>query len=140
MIDDKGRKVDINSNISTPSDKEYSYLAQWRLENFKSVHKASINLAPLTLLVGPNSAGKSSLIQSILLFAQNARRTMRDFDSNSRGQIILNGDLVKLGTIEEARCDLPISASKDIQIGATFIGGRKRRSLNRHFHYYIEKA
>lgn len=131
MIDDKGRKVDINSNISTPSDKEYSYLAQWRLENFKSVHKASINLAPLTLLVGPNSAGKSSLIQSILLFAQNARRTMRDFDSNSRGQIILNGDLVKLGTIEEARCDLPISASKDIQIGATFIGGRKRRSLNR---------
>ena len=86
----KGEKMDTNGSIPTQSVREYSYLAQWRLENFKSVHKASIDLAPLTLLVGPNSAGKSSLIQSILLFAQNARRTMRDFDSNSRGQIILN--------------------------------------------------
>jgi len=112
--------------------RDYCYLAQWRIENFKSVHNAAIDLAPLTLLVGPNSAGKSSLIQSILLFAQNARRTMREFDSNARGQIILNGDLVKLGTIEEARSDLAVSASQDIRIGATFIGGRKRRSLSRY--------
>jgi predicted ATPase len=122
-------------NEKQVNQKEYTYLAQWRLQNFKSVRNATIDLAPLTVLVGPNSAGKSSLIQSILLFAQNARRTMRDFDSNYRGQVILNGDLVELGTIEETRCDNPITSSREIGIGATFIGGKNRGLLSRNPKY-----
>ena len=128
---EKGNSVETQKTSQPSNEREYPFLAQWRMQNFKSVHDATINLAPLTVLVGPNSAGKSSLLQSILLFAQNSRRTMREFDSNSRGGIILNGDLVKLGSIEESRSDLEIAKSQDIRIGAKFIGGKTRGKLTR---------
>jgi predicted ATPase len=41
-----------------------------KLENFRAFPKASLNLAPLTILVGPNNAGKSSIISSIRLLSQ----------------------------------------------------------------------
>jgi len=119
------------SDSNTPAGKKlYPFISQWRIENFKSVRSAKIDLAPLTVLVGPNSAGKSSLIHSILLFAQNSRRSGREFDGNARGQIILNGDLVKLGTLEESHCDLPKSAALPIRFGATYILGNERRGLS----------
>lgn len=118
-----------NSSPSTVK-KLYPFISQWRIENFKSVRSAKIDLAPLTVLVGPNSAGKSSLIHSILLFAQNSRRSGREFDGNARGQIILNGDLVKLGTLEESHCDLPKSAGLPIHFGATYFLGNERRGLS----------
>jgi len=107
--------------------KNYSFLSQWRIENFKSVKFAQIEFAPLSVLVGPNSAGKSSLIQSILLFAQNCSRQGRQFDGNLRGQLILNGDLVNLGTLDEAHCDYLESSGKPIKFGATFRLGPNRR-------------
>ncbi len=109
------------------SKKQYSFLAQWRIENFKSIKSAKIDLAPLSVLVGPNSAGKSSLIQSILLFAQNCSRHGREFDGNLRGQLILNGDLVNLGTLEEAHCDYPESINLPVKFGATYNLGPNRR-------------
>ncbi len=119
------------SESNLPSAKKlYPFISQWRIENFKSVISAKIDLSPLTVLVGPNSAGKSSLIHSILLFAQNSRRAGREFDGNARGQIILNGDLVKLGTLEESHCDLTQSAELPIRFGATYSLGSERRGLN----------
>ena len=41
-----------------------------RLENFRAFSEASLNLAPLTILVGPNNAGKSSILSSIRLLSQ----------------------------------------------------------------------
>ncbi|CAN2188873.1 Domain of unknown function DUF3696, C-terminal [Candidatus Nanopelagicaceae bacterium] len=117
-------------SINSTAKKLYPFISQWRIENFKSVRSAKIDLAPLTVLVGPNSAGKSSLIHSILLFAQNSRRSGREFDGNARGQIILNGDLVKLGTLEESHCDLPKSVGLPIRFGATFTLGNERRALS----------
>ena len=46
-------------------------LKHWALKNFKSVKDSGVDFAPLTVIVGQNSAGKSSLLQSLLLFAQN---------------------------------------------------------------------
>lgn len=40
------------------------------LKNYKAFRKAEIELKPITILVGPNNSGKSSLIQSILLIQQ----------------------------------------------------------------------
>ena len=40
------------------------------LKNYKAFGKAEIELKPITILVGPNNSGKSSLIQSILLIQQ----------------------------------------------------------------------
>lgn len=46
-------------------------ISNLRLKNFKSFDKLDIEIKNLTLLTGINSAGKSSLIQSLLLLAQS---------------------------------------------------------------------
>jgi predicted ATPase len=76
-------------------------LKKWRIRNFKSIKSAEIELAPLTVLVGANSAGKSSLLQSILLMAQNASQDAEIVTLSSRGSIFFNGQLVELGSIQE---------------------------------------
>jgi predicted ATPase len=73
-------------------------LKKWSLHNFKSVQEeCELDLAPLTLLAGPNSSGKSSLIQSILLLCQSTSN--RDFDKS----IILNGMLTLLGEMADVK-------------------------------------
>jgi len=72
-------------------------LRQWRMENFKSVEKADISLRPLTVLVGANSSGKSTLLQSILLMVQSVQADAAE------GVIGLNGPLVSLGSYDDVR-------------------------------------
>lgn len=67
-------------------------LAGIGLKNFKAIREADLDLAPLTVLVGENSAGKSSVLQSLLLLAQLA-------SGNSKpGTLGLNGQWLSLGT------------------------------------------
>ncbi len=49
-------------------------LTQLRLENFKSWRVLDIKLAPITLLFGVNSSGKSSVLQALLLLKQTLLR------------------------------------------------------------------
>lgn len=86
-------------------------LRSWKLRNFKSVVNADIALAPLTLVVGANSAGKSSLLQSILMMAQAS-------SEDTPGGFPLNGPLVGLGAFEEARTDIVPRNGDQITIGA----------------------
>ena len=79
-------------------------LKSWRLVDFKSVRKAEIEFRPLTLLVGANSSGKSSVLQSILLAVQSVQ------SGASNGQFSLNGLLVDLGTFEDV-CNAKSSGS-----------------------------
>ena len=73
-------------------------LANWTLENFKSVGtKLTLPLSPITVLVGANSSGKSSIIQSILLIKQTLRYAATD------RAIALNGPLLKLGNYQDVR-------------------------------------
>jgi predicted ATPase len=71
-------------------------LTKLGLENFKPFgDRTSVELSPLTLLAGPNSAGKSSLLQALLLLGQAS-------SPRAAGQPIeLNGHLVDLGTTRE---------------------------------------
>jgi predicted ATPase len=72
-------------------------LRSWHLQNFKSIREASIDFAPLTVLVGANSSGKSSVLQSILLAAQAAQ-------GDARGaNLPLNGPLTSLGGFADVR-------------------------------------
>ena len=64
------------------------------IEGFKSIDKLDVDLKGLTVLVGMNSSGKSTIIQSILLAVQNI-----SFNNGSP----LNGLLVSLGEFQEAR-------------------------------------
>lgn len=61
---------------------------EWKIRNFKSIDEASINLdiSKNAIIAGPNSSGKSSIIQSILLAAQS-----------SQYKIELNGHLFSFG-------------------------------------------
>ena len=69
------------------------------LRNFRGFKKAeNIRLAPLTFLVGPNSSGKSSIFDAILLIIQS-RFGSRPFVNLAPTWI---GDLVDLGSFKDA--------------------------------------
>jgi hypothetical protein len=73
-------------------------LTKLELQNFKGWEKTgSLRLAPITVLFGPNSSGKTSLLQSILLLKQTA-------ESSDRSRVLHTGDrrsLVDLGTVSD---------------------------------------
>lgn len=66
-------------------------LRQVSLENFKAFAKVSIDLGLITVLIGPNGTGKSSIARSLMLLKQ------------SKGQIELrlNGPYVFLGDYQD---------------------------------------
>lgn len=72
-------------------------LRQWSLSRFKSIDQAQVDFAALTVLVGTNSSGKSTLLQSILLAVQAAQ--------HDRGEEMfsLNGPLVSLGGYRDVK-------------------------------------
>lgn len=71
-------------------------LKTWQLARFKSVsQETSLTFAPLTLFAGANSAGKSTILQSILLTAQTVQSTLQ-----SRA-VILNGNIARLGAFRD---------------------------------------
>ena len=63
------------------------------IENFKSIDYTELPCANLNLLVGTNSSGKSTILQALLLFAQNA--------CIAQG---LSGEFVSLGSYDESKC------------------------------------
>ncbi|MEZ0579250.1 DUF3696 domain-containing protein [Nocardioides sp. MH1] len=86
-------------------------LRRWRLKNFKSVQEADVELAPLTVVVGANSAGKSTLLQSIRVAAQAANSNSDSFP--------LNAEQIRLGTFEETRFG-GTKSDEPIMIGGSF--------------------
>ena len=71
-------------------------LKSWRLARFKSIAApVEVKLAPLTILCGANSSGKSSLLQSMLFLSQSC------LPRASGSPLILNGVDVRLGTYQD---------------------------------------
>ena len=69
---------------------------QLRIKNFKSLaDTGDLEMKPLTILVGPNSSGKSALFKALLALKQTAES--RDLQS----PLVVNGDYVKLGTYRD---------------------------------------
>ncbi|GHU08889.1 hypothetical protein FACS1894158_18350 [Betaproteobacteria bacterium] len=78
-------------------------LTHLKLENFKIWQSTGpINLAPITLLLGANSSGKSSLIQSLLLIRQTVRGDDPSLDLNLGNPDA--GDSVTLGQFKDLLC------------------------------------
>jgi predicted ATPase len=68
-------------------------ITSWTLGNFKSVYRRTeLKLAPITLFVGANNAGKSTFIQSMLLVAQTLN------DQLTSRSIVLNGRMTRAGS------------------------------------------
>jgi predicted ATPase len=68
-----------------------------KLQNFKPFKEQLLPFKPLTLLSGLNSTGKSSILQSLLLLRQSYLQRLLPENG-----IILNGDLVNIGTVKDA--------------------------------------
>ena len=63
-------------------------ITKFSIQNFKSIGEPGVDLklSPITVLVGPNNAGKSSILEAFAFFSQ------------SRGSSIFNvGELVSIG-------------------------------------------
>lgn len=70
-------------------------LRQLHFTNFKTWEKADIEFAPITLLFGANSSGKSSLLQFLLLLKQTKETTDRAL------ALDLGGPYISLGTYHD---------------------------------------
>lgn len=69
-------------------------LLEWTIGNFKSIAEPiTLKMAPLTVLVGANSSGKSTILQSILAVMQTLGSPTAD------RAFILNGQFLKLGSV-----------------------------------------
>lgn len=78
-----------------------------KIKNFKSIKEMKINCANITLLIGTNSSGKSSILQGLLFVAQNTGKKCG-----------LNGELMSLGSFEENRCVYADEKEIIFEIGA----------------------
>ena len=87
------------------------FISKVSLSNFKSVVDQEVDLGRLTLLVGENSSGKSSILQVLRLLQQSLQ-------SESVGdRFPLNGDFIRMGTIEDIRTTRKDLAKSDVSIG-----------------------
>jgi predicted ATPase len=73
-------------------------ITRWSVSNFKSIAKETpLALAPLTIFAGPNSSGKSTILQSFLLISQTLAHKV-----GSRS-VVLNGTLTRLGQFDDLK-------------------------------------
>jgi AAA15 family ATPase/GTPase len=90
--------MSINTN-TIPVEKPR--LKNFTLENFKAFQKCTLDLAPLTILIGENSSGKSSILQALLLIKQT-------LESPSGGGILnLNSHYVQFRQFKEIVFGMP---------------------------------
>lgn len=83
-------------------------ISSLRLLNFKPYEDQFLEFRALTLLSGLNSTGKSSVIQALLLLRQSHEQSLLQSLPSSLPQtqgLALNGDLVHLGTAQDAFCE-----------------------------------
>jgi hypothetical protein len=85
------------------------------IEGYKSIVKEqSIEIAPLTILAGANSSGKSSMIQPLLLLKQTLEAP---FDP---GPLLINGPILKFTSTDEFLS----RNARALQISIDGLGGR----------------
>lgn len=83
------------------------------LDNYKCFEQVELDIAPLTILCGVNSSGKSSLINSLLMLKQS-------YENNIVGNnMSFNGEYIKCGTFEDISTDKnnrPITFSVEYEL------------------------
>jgi energy-coupling factor transporter ATP-binding protein EcfA2 len=84
-------------------------LTQIRLRNFKSIgaDEQTIDLRPLTVLIGRNNSGKSTLIQSLLLLKQTLE------DPRPEVALALQGTYLRAASLRELTHGWPDDVSQD---------------------------
>lgn len=96
-------------------------LSHLKLENFKIWRSTGpVRLAPLTMLLGTNSSGKSSLIQSLLLMRQTVKGNDAGLDLNLGNPDA--GDTVTMGQFRDLLCRYgqATETTRDNEVGIEF--------------------
>ncbi len=66
-----------------------------RLGNFRAFDEVSVEFAPLTVLLGANSTGKSSILHALILLKQSLR------GGDYRVPLTFGGPLINLGRLKD---------------------------------------
>ncbi|GAA4497647.1 AAA family ATPase [Gluconacetobacter tumulicola] len=112
------RHILLHHAINVFLDLGIKMLKEIRLSNFKAFGKTQkIPLGRVTLIYGPNSAGKSSIIQSILLMRQSVIPTAA---SANESKVVFRGEDVDLGNFKSAL--YKHDTDNRMQIGFSFDG------------------
>ncbi|MCB0859469.1 MAG: AAA family ATPase [Solirubrobacterales bacterium] len=83
------RFVDVSEKGHEIPEPSQTLLTELRLEGFKPFRKpTSVRLAPITVLFGQNSAGKSSLVQALMMLKQSVKAN----------HFVADGEVVQLGS------------------------------------------
>lgn len=99
-------------------------LKRIKIENFKCLKNVSLNLGNITVFIGPNGTGKSSVIQALLILKQ----------SLGSETVLLNGKYISLGEFNKVVYVDSKENSMRLELeGTTFL---KDRLV--HFSYEIE--
>ena len=102
-------------------------LSHIEIENFKGIGtKQSIDLAPITLLFGPNSAGKSTILQALHYLREILERNNPDPDQTIAGGLTDLGGFAKL----VHNHDLNRAIRIKVRIDMTDDQGNERLPLN----------
>lgn len=92
---------------------ERGRITRFGLRNFKAFrYLEDIEIRPLTVLVGANSTGKSSILQSLLLLKQTS------LAGRGEGALKFGGELVQLGNFSTVISDF--DTSRDLEYRFTF--------------------
>ena len=81
------------------------------LTNFKCFTGLTLELGSINVFAGMNGAGKSTVVQSLLVLRQSW-----ETGSIERGRLLLKGSLVDLGTAADVYCAEPVSDLIEITI------------------------
>ncbi len=94
-------------------------LKSWLIQNFKPIlDSGELKLAPVTVLAGRNSSGKSSLLQSILMIAQTVGNQLPE-------RVLLpNERIIQLGTYEDVLSEC--SETRQMTIGFELETGQEQ--------------
>lgn len=94
-------------------------------------------MAPLTLLVGPNSSGKSSISDALLLVAQSRFRTLPDDEQSPKW----GGNLVDLGSFADVvynhKADRDIEIGVEVRAGFLGKGMLKEENCRANIHFIL---
>lgn len=107
------------------------------LRNFKSIGQSaqSIELAPITLLFGPNSAGKSTVLQSLIYLREILLYKNLDPDKTEMG-----GEWLDLGGFKNMVHGRDLSRSIEISIEFDLEGDQLSDYLTENDFYQIDEA
>lgn len=95
-------------------------LKSWSVQNFKAIGASGeLQLAPITVLAGLNSSGKTSFLQSILMIAQTLGSRLVD------RPLLPNERIIQLGTFEDVLASFSLTRALHIHFEIALVNEKE---------------